>query len=167
MRSSKSVTRPGIGQPIRDSFRVLGRYVRAQILIGLILTGLYGIAFWIAQVPWWLLIAVIGGAASVIPTIGSLVPIGLAALAIVLSGGSMEQLLIAFIAWILISAIEGFILTPKMLSRQLGLRSLSVFGALLAGSLLFGPIGFLLAAPTLAIGAIFWRYFQARKQNVP
>ena len=145
--------------------RVLGRYVRAQILISLIMTGLYAIAFWVARVPLWPLIAITGGIASLIPTIGNLIPIGLAALAIVLVDANMQHLLIAFIAWILISALEGFIITPRMLSRPLGLRTLPVFIALLAGSLLFGPIGFLLAAPTLAVGAIFWRYFRGKKQN--
>jgi predicted PurR-regulated permease PerM len=48
------------------------------------------------------------------------------------------------------------------MGRPLGLRPLLVFVALLAGSFLFGPIGFLLAVPILAVGNVFWRYFRER-----
>ncbi len=45
---------PGIGQPIRESFRVLGVYVRGQVLLCLILAVLYGAAFfWPVHVPYW------------------------------------------------------------------------------------------------------------------
>jgi predicted PurR-regulated permease PerM len=37
-----------------------------------------------------------------------------------------------------------------------------VFVALLAGSFFFGPIGFLLAVPALAVAGVFWRYFRDR-----
>jgi len=38
-----------------------------------------------------------------------------------------------------------------------------VFLALVVGGLFFGPIGFLLAVPILAVANVFWQYFRSRK----
>jgi predicted PurR-regulated permease PerM len=65
---------------------------------------------------------------------------------------------------VIIQGIEGFYLTPKLLGRPLGLRPLLVFVALLVGSFFFGPIGFLLAVPALAVAGVFWRYFRERSE---
>src|SRR5205823_2542888 len=51
---------------------------------------------------------------------------------------------------------------PVLLGRPLGLRALPVFLALLAGSFLFRPVGFVLAVPVLAVANVFWPYFRAR-----
>ena len=151
---------PHASSPFRDSIRVLGVYVRAQVLIAAILTLLYAVAFSIARIPLWPVVALFGGLTSFIPRIGSLVPLALAALAWVLGDRNLMHLVIAFGGWVLIQAFEGFYLSPKLLSKPLGLRPLAVFLALLAGSIFFGPIGFLLAVPVLAIANVFWRYFR-------
>jgi putative heme transporter len=152
----------GRDNPFRESAFVLGRYVRAQLLIAAILAVLYAIAFGIARVPLWWLIALAGGAANFIPRVGSLVPIGLAALTIAWVDWNLNHFLIAFAGWILIQAIEGFWITPQLLSKPLGLKPLPVFVALIAGSLLFGPIGLFLAVPVLAVAVVFYRYFRKR-----
>jgi predicted PurR-regulated permease PerM len=64
---------------------------------------------------------------------------------------------------VLIQGLEGFVIAPQLLSKPLGLRPWPVFLALLAGSFFFGPIGFFLAVPILAVGAVFWRYFLNKK----
>ncbi len=148
--------------PFRESAFVIGRYLRAQILIALVMTFLYAIAFAIARVPLWPLIAVIGGIATLIPRVGSLIPLALAAAAIAWVDWNLNHFLIALGLWVLIQALEGFFITPRLLSKPLGLRPLPVFLALLAGSFLFGPLGLFLAVPVLAVAAVFYRYFRNR-----
>jgi predicted PurR-regulated permease PerM len=155
--------RRSVKEPVRESLRVLGLYVRAQVLIAVILTVLYAIGFGVARVPFWPLIAIVGGAASLIPRVGSLVPLALIVLANLLSDQDLTHLAIAFGAWVLIQGLEGFVIAPQLLSKPLGLRPWPVFLALLAGSFFFGPIGFFLAVPILAVGAVFWRYFLNKK----
>lgn len=151
---------PSSGNPFRESLRVLGVYVRAQFLMALIHAGLYAIVFAFAHVPWWPLVAVIGGLTSFIPHFGPLVPLALAALANLLGDRNMEHLLIAFGGWTAIQIFAWLYLTPRLLGRPLGLRPLPVFVALLAASLLFGVVGFFLAVPVLAVANVFWRYFR-------
>ena len=150
-------------QPIADSIRVLGIYVRARILIAGILAVLYAAGFGFARVPLWPLIAIVGGVASLIPRVGTLVPLVLIALADLIGGVDLAHWAYAFGAWFAILVFDEFFLTPRLLSKPLGLRAVPVFLALLAGSFFFGPLGFVLAVPALAIAAVFWRYFRDRR----
>jgi predicted PurR-regulated permease PerM len=148
--------------PFIESVRVLGRYVRAQFLIAILLTVLYAVAFAIARVPLWPVVAVIGGLCSFIPRVGGLVPLALAALLIAIVDWNLTHMLIAVGAWALIQVLEAFFITPRLLSRPLGLGALPVFFALLLGSFFFGPVGMLLAVPVLAVGLVFWRYMVSK-----
>ena len=151
-----------VGSPLRESVRVLGLYLRAQLVIALILSVLYAIGFAIAGVPWWPLIAVLGGLTSVIPHVGGLIPLALAVIADLLAGRDLTHFAVTFGAWLFIEVLEGFVITPRLLSKPLGLRPLLVFVAVIAASFLFGPLGFVFALPALAVIMVFWRYFQRR-----
>src|ERR1700751_4396706 len=133
--------------PFRQSVRVLGLYIRSQLIISGLETLLYATGFAIAHVPWWPLFALIGGICSLIPSIGSLITLGLVGLTMLVAGRGWTDVAIAFGAWVAIQAIEGFVLQPLLLGRPLGLRAVPVFLVLVAGSLLFGPLGFILAVP--------------------
>jgi len=148
--------------PFRESVYVIGRYLRAQVLIAVVLAILYAIGFAIARVPLWPLIAVIGGLANFVPRVGSLIPLALVAVSIAWVDWNVTHFLVAFAAWVIVQALEGFLITPRLLSKPLGLRPLPVFIALLAGSFLFGPLGLFLAVPVLAVAVVFYRYFRNR-----
>jgi len=152
--------RPGLGQPVRESFRVLGIYARGQFLLCLVLAVLYSGAFWLVHVPYWYVIGILGGCAAIIPRIGALVPIGLAVLVLLLTDAPLKNYLVVLGVWFLIEGIKLFVLLPCLISRPLGLKELPVFAALLLGSLVFGPLGLVLAIPLLAIGLVFWRHFR-------
>lgn len=156
--------RERIDNPFRESARVLGLYVKAQVIIVCIVTILYAVGFAIAHMPFWYIVAVIAGACTVIPRVGSLIGLALAAIVSYFGDLSLTNCLIVFATWVIIQGIEGFYLTPKLLGRPLGLRPLLVFVALLIGSFFFGPIGFLLAVPALAVAGVFWRYFRERDE---
>lgn len=153
--------------PFRQSARVLVLFIRAQIIMAIVDTVLYAIGFGIAHVPWWPVFAVIGGLCSFIPSVGSLIPLSLVAAAMLLGHRGWTDLAIAFGAWLAVQALEGFVLQPLLLSKPLGLRTLPVFLALLAGSIFFGPIGFVLAVPILAVTNVFWRYFRGIDSRSP
>ncbi len=163
-RESQTISRPSAKpkNPIRESVRVLGLYVRSTIIIATIDSILYAIGFAIAKVPLWPLFALIGGFCSFIPSFGSLIPLSLVATAMLIASRDWTHLAIAFGTWLFVQILEGFVLQPILLSKPLGLRVLPVFLALIAGSLFFGPIGFLLAVPVLAVVNVFWRYFRDR-----
>jgi predicted PurR-regulated permease PerM len=149
--------------PFVESVRVLGRYVRAQFLIAGLLAILYAVGFAVAHVPLWPVVAVIGGLSSFIPRFGALVPLILAVLFTLVSHRNFTHMLIALAAWTVIQMLEVFFITPRFLSKPLGVGALPVFFALLLGSFFFGPIGLLLAVPVLAVGMVFWRYLASKQ----
>jgi predicted PurR-regulated permease PerM len=155
--------RSGLREPIRDSFRVLGLYVRGQVLLCLIIAALYVPAFWALGVPYWHVVGILGGLTCVIPRIGSLVLLGLAVLALDFTDAPISRYLMLLAVWLLIQAVEFFVLMPRLINRPLGLKELPVLAALLLASLVFGPIGLLLAVPLLAIGTVFWRYLHRKR----
>jgi len=153
---------PGLGQPVRESFRVLGVYIRGQFLLCLILAVLYSIAFWAVNVPYWCVIGPLGGVAAVIPRIGSLLSLGMAIVAIDFHSPVQRYVLILCV-WLVIQVIEFAVLIPRLISGPLGLKEWPVILALLLGSLVFGPLGLVFAVPVLAIGLVFWRHFRSRR----
>jgi predicted PurR-regulated permease PerM len=104
----------------------------------------------------------LGGFASFIPGIGSLLPLGFAAVALAFAEAPAAHYLMLLGAWLVILIIEYFVLLPRFIGRPLGLKELPVLAALLLGSLVFGPIGFLVAVPVLAVGTVFWRHIRHR-----
>jgi predicted PurR-regulated permease PerM len=155
------------GNPFRQSARVLALYVRSQLIIAAVEVLLYAIGFAIAHVPWWPLFALVGGLCSFIPSVGSLITLSLVAATMLLIHRNWTDVPIAFGVWLVVQAVEGFLLQPVLLGRPLGLRALPVFFALIAGSFFFGPIGIVLAVPVLAVANVFWRYFRDRNSEPP
>ena len=86
-------------EPVVQSVRVLGLFVRARILIAVIQTILFAIGFAFARVPLWPLIAIAGGLASFIPRIGVLVPLVLVAIADLFGGVDLLHWTYAFGVW--------------------------------------------------------------------
>jgi len=161
-REPKPVT-----NPFRESLRVLGLYIRGQVLIAIIVTALYAAGFEIARVPLWLAVAILCGLLNLIPKIGSIIAL-LMVLWIAWANDAVTwQFITVGVVWVVVQGLEGFILTPRILGRPLGLRPLAVFAAILIGSLAFGPIGFFVAVPLLAVANVFWRYFRNRRNAPP
>lgn len=157
--------RKAFTNPFRESVRVLGLYIHGQILIAIIVTALYAVGFEIAGVAWWLAVAMLCGLLNLIPKIGSIIALLLVLWIAWANDAVTGQLITVGVVWVVVQALEGFILTPRILGRPLGLRPLAVFAAILIGSLAFGPIGFLVAVPALAVANVFWRYFRKRAER--
>jgi predicted PurR-regulated permease PerM len=139
--------------------------VRGQILLCLILAVLYAFAFWAIRVPQWWFVGPVGAIAAIIPRLGSIVPVGLAALSLYLAHAPLSRYLLLVAVWLAVQGIEFFVLLPRLISRPLGLKEVPVLAALLLGSLIFGPLGLLFAVPVLAIGLVFWRHFRRRSTS--
>ncbi len=149
--------------PLKASARVLGLYARATLLITASEAVLYGIGFAVARVPLWPLLAILCALAGLIPRIGSVIGIAIVLFADWIGDGGWTGLTIALGTWLVVQAIEGFWLTPRLMGKPLGLKPVAVFLALICGSLLFGPLGLFLAIPVLAIALVWVRYFRGRR----
>lgn len=62
----------------------------------------------------------------------------------------------SLVSLVAIEVIEGLILTPIILGKNVGLHPLVVFIALLAGAKLFGILGLIIAIPIVSIIKVLW-----------
>ena len=53
--------------------------------------------------------------------------------------------------FVIANAIEGLVITPKLLEKEVGLHPIVVMGSMLVGGSLFGFLGIMLAVPIAAV----------------
>ncbi len=143
-----------------ESGRILESYVRAQLLIGLIMAACYAVGFWFLDVPAWAGIALLAGLLNAIPYIGTLIGVFLACLLTIAHGGGVWNILAILGVFTAVQTLEGYILTPRILGGRLNLHPMAVFLGLLIGGKLFGLLGFVLAVPAIAIGKVFLKFLR-------
>ena len=157
----------------RDTFRrlfdevgrILAAYVRGQLLISLIMVGLYGVGFAIFDVPAWAGIAVLAGLLNIVPYVGT--GLGLTfALAFTLSDGGLSWRLAGVASvFAVVQLLESYLLTPRIIGTRLSLHPMAVFLGLLIGGKLFGLLGIILAVPTIAIMKVFFLFLRELYQG--
>lgn len=143
-----------------ESGRILESFVRAQLLIGLIMAACYALGFWFLDVPAWAGIALLAGLLNAIPYVGTLIGIILATGFTIAHGGGVWNIAAIVGVFLAVQSFEGYILTPKILGDRLNLHPMAVFLGLLIGGKLFGLLGFVLAIPTIAIGKVFLKFLR-------
>jgi predicted PurR-regulated permease PerM len=157
---------PPEGSLVGEVGRTLGGYVAGQAKIAAILACLYSIGYAISGVPFWLGLGILSGMLNVIPVFGSIIGLALTAYAVLLNDGDIWNYAGVLITFVLVQALEGFWLSPRILGRRVGLSPLYVFAAVLIGGAVFGPIGILFAVPVLAVVGVVWRRAAKRRATV-
>ena len=129
----------------------LHSFLRGQITVCLCLMALYGAGLLIAGTPFAVPIALVGGAASIIPYVGPTVTVVPAALMTLLYYGPDYHLLLVFCMFVGVQLLESYILTPRIVGKQVGLNPVWVIVSILVFTSLLGALGTLLAVPLAAV----------------
>jgi predicted PurR-regulated permease PerM len=155
-----------IGALLTDMGRILGAYVRGQLIIAGLLAAIYGTGFSLLGVPLWPLVAILCGFLHLIPVLGAILAMGIPMLLTLYASGSGYEILGVLGVYAFAQTLESFYLTPKILGRSLRVSPWVVFVAVLLGGMLFGIAGVLLAAPVAAVAALLWRRRDLSKPRV-
>jgi predicted PurR-regulated permease PerM len=147
--------------------RVVGGYVRGQFVLCVIVGFLVGIGMFILRVPYAVLLGTLGGFLEFIPVLGTITS-GVICCVLALTQGWLVFVL-ALIYFVLLHVFEGYILSPRIVGKAVGLHPVVSLLALTAGGELFGPLGAILAAPVAgliqSIMISFWLYYRQRHQE--
>ncbi|PJK11517.1 AI-2E family transporter [Lysobacteraceae bacterium NML120232] len=151
----------------RESDDVLGGFLRGQFLVMAALALMYGLGLWLVGVKVGLLIGVIGGLLSFVPYLGPASVVIMGTIAALVQGGSWPMLLGVGVVFTVAQLVESYILTPKLVGERIGLHPMAVIFAVMAGGVLFGFLGMLLALPVAAVVNVMLhfaveRYHQSR-----
>ena len=157
---------PPSARPKVDSFTneadlVLGQYLRGQSLVMLIMAVFYSIGLALFGLDLALPIGFFTGLAMFIPYIGFGIGLVLATLAGLLQFMSIKALVMVAVVYGIGQVIEGFIITPRLVGKRIGLHPLAVIFALLAFGQLFGFVGVLVALPASALLLVAMRRLRA------
>ncbi|CAG7857578.1 hypothetical protein MCAMS1_02454 [biofilm metagenome] len=137
---------------------VLSAFLRGQFYVMLALGCIYSIGLWLAGLDLALLIGMLTGLISFVPYLGTVVGIVSACTAAVVQFHELTPLIYVAVVFLVGQALEGTVLTPKLVGDKIGLHPVAVIFSVMAGGQLFGFLGILLALPVASIIMVFLRH---------
>jgi len=143
--------RDGIVSFATDFDRLLSRYLRGQITVALAVGAITGLGLWIAQFPYAATLGLVVAVFSVVPYLGLLLSLAPALFIALVSGAVAVSLLKVLIVYGLAQALEGAVISPRIVGESVGLHPVWVVLALAMGGFFFGFVGLLIGVPA-AVG---------------
>ena len=153
-----------LSEQITDS---VGYYVIGQVTQGVINGVLSAVFLTIVQAPFPAVLAVVAFFFSLIPLVGTLTGSTIIVLTCLIPGvGSSPGIAIAAAIYYLIyMQIEAYLISPRIMSRAVGVPGAVVVVAALAGGSLLGLLGALIAIPVAASVLIIYRQVLIPRMN--
>ncbi len=138
---------------------LVGRYLRGQMLVSLIVGGLTIAGLTAIGLPYAIVIGALAGALNMVPIIGYWISLILALLVTLSTASPGQAALAVGGVFFVIQILEQNFISPKILGDQTGLHPVAVLLSLLVFTSLGGLAGALLAIPfTLFLRLFFRRY---------
>lgn len=151
-------TQPAFDRLLRRLDRGLSGVVRGQLLICVVNGILSAIGFWLFNLKYWPLMALLAAVGSLIPIFGSILS-AVPAVAVGLTQSPSTAL--AVLAWILgIHQIEANFLNPKIIGDSAKIHPVLVVFSLLVGEHFFQIKGALFAVPCMSIAQTIFLHFR-------
>ena len=144
----------------REIDATLAGFIRGQGVVCLVLSAYYGIALSLAGLPFGFVIGILSGMLSFIPFVGAIFG-AVASIGIALFQFWPDELLrIGIVAaiYVLGQLLEGYVLTPRLVGDRIGLHPVWVMFGVMAGGVLAGFVGMLLALPVSAVIGVVVRF---------
>jgi len=136
--------------------RVLGRYIRAQLMLGLIVAYFCFIGLLILRVPFAPALAAFAGLTELIPTLGPW--IGGAAAIIVTLAIAPEKAIWVALLFLIVQLLENNLLVPRIQAAYLRIHPAIVIVLLVLGVYIAGFWGLILAVPLTATIVEIYKY---------
>lgn len=158
-------SRPSFDRFLRRLDRGLSGVVRGQLLICLVNGVLSAIGFWLFDLKYWPIMAVLAGVMSLIPIFGSILS-SIPAVAIGLTQGVGTA--VAVLVWIVgIHQVEANFLNPKIIGDAAKIHPVLVVFSLLVGEHFFQLPGALFAVPCMSVAQTIFLHFRESTLGIP
>ena len=149
-----------VAKTITTAFSNIGMQVRRYLLIRILLSGITGIlsllVLWILGVKFPFFWGLLTFLLVFIPTLGSILAVGLPFIFTLLQFDEFTRPLLALSLLSTIHMIMGNVVQPKLMAKSLNLSPLLIIVALIFWGIMWGPWGMILAIPlTTTIKIIF------------
>lgn len=142
----------------REVSDTLAAYLRGQLYVMFLLSVGYAVIFAVLGLHYALLIGVMAGTLVIIPYIGTWISAGVG---LIVAYGQFDLSMMFWVVmgvFVLGQIIESQILTPNVIGERVGLHPLWLLFGMLAGAVLIGFAGVLLAVPLTAVISVGVRF---------
>jgi predicted PurR-regulated permease PerM len=144
-----------VPDPIEDWVRdylhmvdgVLSGFIRGQIMVALSLAVLYSIGLGITGIRFGVLIGVVAGLMFIIPYVGTVIGVLASAMVLLVDFSGWGQVMGVAATFGIAQAIEGYVLTPRIVGNRVGLNQLETLVVILVGGEMGGLAGLIIAIP--------------------
>ena len=150
-------SRKNIMATFKDIDKIIAGFIRGQLSVCLILGIFYSIGLKLVGLELGLLVGFIAGIISFIPYVGSITGFVIGCILAFAQYGDFAHVFYVIAVFMIGQFIEGNFLTPKLVGESVGLHPVWVMFALLAGGVLLGFLGLMLAVPLAAIIGVLVR----------
>lgn len=134
----------------------VGAYVKGQLIVATGLAIMAFIGFSLIGLEYNVILAIITGITSIIPYVGPIIAFSFAfVIAITTSWWMVIKLLIV---WAIVQFMEGNVIQPSVMGKQLAIHPLTIIIVLLVAGDLLGFVGLILGVPLYAIIRVFVRF---------
>ena len=147
---------PTVESIAKEIHKTLGGYVRGQLMANLILAALYAIGLQIVGIRLAIPIGILTGLLAFVPYVGFGLGMLLAVTMAFLDWQGIDRVAFTIGSMLVVQAIEGTLITPRIVGESVGLRPIEVLLTMMAAATLFGFLGVLLAVPLGAVLKILW-----------
>jgi predicted PurR-regulated permease PerM len=163
MNEQESNNRFRFGNVTGEIWRTNMTFVRSRIIVCLLVGLLTGIGYWLVGLPYWWAWAVVIGATNAVP----MLPLICGLLPSVIQGyvhfGDLAHPFYLTLVFMIVQMLDGFVLSPLIQGKMVGLHPVTTLILLTAGSLIFGFFGLILAIPiAIALKIIFREFFKPK-----
>ena len=140
---------------------LVGNYLRGLLIISTIAAFNVSVAFILLDVPFGLLLGITAGVLNLIPNLGALIA-NIIAVLVAFIFGDPWYIDAVTVTVVLVSQglLEGSILTPNILSHQVGLHPVLILLALFVFGYFMGIFGFLIAVPVTALIMMVYKAYR-------
>ncbi|MGW3356663.1 AI-2E family transporter [Streptomyces bungoensis] len=145
------------------AWRTFAGYTRGIIIVAATNAVLVGIALLVLRVPLALPLALLEFFAAFVPLVGSPVALGVATIVALAGRGPLTALAVLALI-VVIGQIEGHVLHPLVMSWAVRLHPLVVAVSVIAGSIVAGVIGAVVAVPFVSVA---WAVHRALRPSPP
>ena len=156
---------PTVVDLVTQCDEVLSAFFRGQLLVMFLLGVIYSLGLMMIGLKVGLAIGLISGLVAIVPYLGFIVGVTSASIAAYVQFGTLSAVAWVWVVFAIGQVLESNVLTPKLVGERIGLHPVAVIFAVLAGAVLFGFFGVLLALPVAAVIMVMIRYLNQQYQN--
>jgi predicted PurR-regulated permease PerM len=131
--------------------QVLSRFVRGQLMVAGLMGVMYSVGLFLCDTPMSLSLGMMAGLVNLVPYLGLV--LGFVPAALLTYMHTQELLSVLAVAGVFgfVQAMEGMLITPRVVGDNIGLHPVAVILAILLGGELFGLAGMILGVPGVAV----------------